>query len=136
MKLLSLDLGGKNIGWAVFLNTDLLFSGKLTLKNPCPFTNGNEFSEWLLKLIKKHKPEVIATERPFKQNPSFRGKQDWTIGYTFVLGMISKLKGIAFKLLAPTSIKKIVSGDGRADKATVRFVVNQITGREIKSLHE
>lgn len=116
MRCLSID-HGKHSGWALLEDGYYVASGRFTLNS----TSQGERS-WLLynealELMNEYKPDWIALERPVdKLNGS---TTEVLIGYYNTLLMAChtmKLNNIG---IIPTSMKKKLTGDGRAHKDKV-----------------
>lgn len=129
MLILGLD-HGRNSGYAFVENGKYIESGKFTVcdVNNTPGSLFKSFDEKSLEIIKYYKPDVLCCEKP----------NDRTNGATtmILVGYYTTLLKHAFSLniealeLHPTSVKKMITGNGFADKSDVghklaeRFNIN------------
>lgn len=113
MRILSID-HGKRSGWAYILDGELQGKGFFEVAGKGHGSMLASFEDSVKKLIDKYKPEVLCTEIP----------HDLTNGRTtrLLTGYYSILLKEAFRNYAeelelhPSSVKKMVTGDGRAEK--------------------
>jgi crossover junction endodeoxyribonuclease RuvC len=117
MIVMGIDPGINKTGVAIanykkrpkLLKLDVIKSEKGTVheKLLCIYTT-------LKSIIKKFKPQQIAIERPFvRENPDATMKISWVVGITILCAIQHKAKVF---LYPPASIKKMLTGFGRASK--------------------
>lgn len=80
----------------------------------------------LEKIIEDYKVEIILIENNYTGGSK---EVNWIIG---VIYLLAAEMGIKIRTYAPTSIKKAVSGNGRASKKEIKVAIHKIYG-EIKS---
>lgn len=87
--------------------------------------------EEVLLLIQKHKPDVFVFEKVFFSN---NAKTVIAVGQAqgVMLLAASKLK-VSVAEYAPGTIKKMITGNGRANKKEVQEHVRKILGNRVKS---
>jgi crossover junction endodeoxyribonuclease RuvC len=85
----------------------------------------------MMKLFKKHKPDVMAIEKIFFAR---NAKTAIRVGQAQGVMLLSaaKAKTEVFEY-APGQIKKVVAGDGRADKRDIQKSVRKVLGAKVRS---
>lgn len=85
----------------------------------------------MTKLIKKHKPDVMAIEKIFfARNAKTAIRVGQALGVMLLSAEEMKTEIAEY---APGQIKKIVTGDGRADKKIVQKFVRKKLGAKVRS---
>lgn len=85
----------------------------------------------MMSLLDKFHPDVLAVERLFFAT---NAKTAMSVGQAQGIIMFSAaLKDVDIVEYAPGTVKKVISGDGRADKKTVQKFVRKILGARVKS---
>ncbi|MEK7526523.1 MAG: crossover junction endodeoxyribonuclease RuvC [Patescibacteria group bacterium] len=85
----------------------------------------------LNSLIERVKPDIFAIERVFFAT---NAKTAIAVGQAIGVMMLSaSFAGLAVIEYAPGTIKKSISGDGRADKKKMQAAVRQLLGAKVKS---
>lgn len=112
IKILALDIA-TTTGWACGKGINLSY-GHLTV-GPCDNLSDKffRFHNLMEKFIDIKKPEVIAIEQPF-----IRGYAStyWLCGTCAIAEMLAASRRISVIKFSPTTIKKFVTGSGRASK--------------------
>ncbi len=136
MRIFGIDPSVRVLGWGVVEKQDGSFR---YVASDTVYTNPQEtMSMRLSKLFKKleslideYSPNLIAIETAFlKDDPSAFLKLSNVQGVVMALAGI---KGIELKEVAPTLVKKTLTGNGRAGKEQVRnMVVNVLLNQGIK----
>ncbi|MBL7036560.1 crossover junction endodeoxyribonuclease RuvC [Candidatus Microgenomates bacterium] len=84
-----------------------------------------------LKLLKIHKPDIFAIEKVFFAT---NAKTAIAVGQAIGVMLLAASKtGITVFEYAPGTIKKMVTGSGRASKKEVQVAVRKIMGNHVKS---
>lgn len=84
-----------------------------------------------LGLFKKHSPDVVAIEKIFF---AANAKTAIAVGQAQGVMLLAAAKGkVKVAEYAPSSIKKIVTGSGRADKKTMQKALRKILGAKVRS---
>jgi crossover junction endodeoxyribonuclease RuvC len=87
--------------------------------------------EETLALIKKHKPDVFVFEKVFFSN---NAKTVIAVGQAQGVMLLAASKGkVHVEEYAPGTIKKMITGSGRANKKEVQEHVRRILGNRVKS---
>lgn len=82
-------------------------------------------------LIKKIKPDIIAIEKLFfATNAKTAMSVGQAIGVIIFTAAQNKIEIVEY---APGTIKKMVAGDGRADKKMVQHAVREVLGPKVRS---
>lgn len=141
--VLGIDQGLANCGYA-FVNAEneIICSG--TIKTDKSLSKGHRLElieKELTKLIKKYKPEIVSCEKLFFNIPNSQGrsKSNAMMDVNMVSGIIQLIvakEQITFIDFAPTTIKKLTTGNGRAKKDEVRKTVIEKTKYKPNTEHE
>jgi len=85
----------------------------------------------MMKLFKKYKPDVMAIEKVFfARNAKTAIRVGQAQGVMLLSAARSKTEVFEY---APGQIKKIVAGDGRADKKDIQKSVRKVLGARVRS---
>jgi crossover junction endodeoxyribonuclease RuvC len=85
----------------------------------------------LKKIIKQGKPDVIAIERLFFAT---NAKTAMDVGRASgILLYTAACSGLEVFEYAPMTIKKIIAGNGKADKKTVQKALRKVLGAKVRS---
>ncbi len=133
MRIFGIDPSVRVLGWGVvemqeqsfrYIASDTLYT------NPAETVSvrlGKLFKK-LDSLLDQYLPNVVALEGIFVQNdPSATFKLGYVQGIVMAM---SGMKGIPLKEMAPTLVKKTLTGTGRAGKDQVRSMVLNILGNQ------
>ncbi|MFA9372972.1 crossover junction endodeoxyribonuclease RuvC [Poseidonibacter sp.] len=138
MKILGIDPGTRNCGYAIIekngRETKLIEAGLIKIKTVVLQEQIVEMSEGFDLIFKKHKIDEVSVEDMFYAfNPKtviklaqFRG--------AISLKILQEIGN--FAEYTPLQVKKAVTGNGKADKTQVAFMVKKLLGikKEIKPL--
>lgn len=138
MNILGIDPGTKNCGYAIIKGENnkisLLEAGLIKIKEKNLQYQIADFNEGINLILANHKIDSVAIEDIFfAYNPKT------------VLKLAQFRGAISFKIIqelgnfaeyTPLQVKKTLTGNGKADKTQVAFMVKRILGisREIKPL--
>lgn len=133
-RVMAFDLSLTNSGWAVGDVTDnkltVVDFGSIGTKRWAKEGTGkrlHKFAEEIERIYKKYQPDSVAKERSFSNGRIKATQQIFKVNG--VWEMLSHLEAHdAFKEYAATSVKKELTGDGRASKPQVRTAVESILG--------
>lgn len=119
-KIIGIDVGTNNLAVSVFYNTDLKYYKML--KNKKSLSSGEKLlniEKFLRKLFAEEKPNTIVVEGTFWNPREARG-------YSYVSAAIGIIQMVAWEVLhiepvkiQPSSVKKLITGNGRAKKEEV-----------------
>ncbi len=129
--ILALDIS-LNVGWALGTEGNLTF-GTRTFQaySHNPALCGRHFRRWMMEFVTEHEPTDIIIERPF-----FRGVNSWLLsGLAWEVWRVAELRNLPMKDYHATSIKKHVTGSGRAKKPEVMKAIRE-RGYKITNDHE
>jgi len=91
----------------------------------------NKIFEGTLSILKKLKPEVFVFEKIFFANNAKTAMAvSQAQGVMLLAAAWSKLPVVGY---APGTIKKVITGDGRATKADVQKSIRKILGAKVRS---
>ncbi len=136
MRIFGIDPSVRVLGWGVIERDEQSFryvASDTVYTNPC-----ESMSVRLSKLFKKldvlideYCPKIIALETAFlKSDPSAFLKLSHVQG---IVMAIAGIKGIELREVAPTLVKKTLTGTGKAGKEQVRsMVINVLLNQGIK----
>ncbi len=136
MIILGIDPGTATTGFGILKERDggidVLEWGLIeTKKEELPEARLGKIYEEMLSLLEKHKPDVLVMEKVF-----FSSNAKTVIRVGQAQGVIL-LSAAAFKTkvaeYAPGTIKKVIAGNGRADKIEMQKAVRKHLGNHIKS---
>ncbi len=138
MLILGIDPGTATTGFGVIEKLEKGFKvvewGLIeTTKESTPEVRLVKIHEDLNNLIKRVKPDVFAIERVFFAT---NAKTAIAVGQAIGVMMLSaSYAGLAVVEYAPGTIKKAISGDGRADKKKMQVAIRELLGEKVKSEH-
>lgn len=135
MIILGIDPGTTSIGYAVLKDEggslSLLAADKVKISSHHAADRLKELWQEIKKVIARWKPDVAALERLF-----FAKNQKTALAVAEARGVIlltTALAGLKVYEYTPLEIKKIVTGDGQADKIQVQKMM-RLTLPEAKNL--
>ncbi len=135
MLILGIDPGTTSAGYALLENQSnklkVLTAGLIKVGSSKGEERLKEIHNGVRNLIKDWRPQILALERLF-----FASNQKTAIDVAQARGVIlltAALAGLKVYEYTPLEIKKIVSGDGKADKGQVKKILG-LTLPEVKSL--
>ncbi|MDO8537100.1 MAG: crossover junction endodeoxyribonuclease RuvC, partial [bacterium] len=124
MKILGIDPGTTSIGYAVIETAPtpvLLTSGLVSIRSMSDAERLQELYHELQKLIKKWGPKLAAIEKLFfAKNVKTAIAVSQARGVAMLTTSLAELKVYEY---TPLEIKKVITGDGKADKAQVQKMV-------------
>lgn len=137
MRVLGIDPGTATTGYGVIeikkdgIYETIKFDLIETNKDGSPGKRLQEIYIEMLKIFKKYKPDVMAIEKLFF---AANAKTAMRVGQAqgIMLLAAAKNKTEVYEY-APGTIKKIISGDGRADKREIQRHLRKILGNKIRS---
>lgn len=136
MLILGIDPGTATTGYG-FLKTSgekfeaLEFGLIETKENGDPGQRLLEIHDKMMLLLKKYNPDVVAIEKLFfATNAKTAMRVGQAHGVMLYTSSKAKLKCFEY---APGTIKKMVAGDGRADKKEVQRAVRNYLGAKVRS---
>jgi len=121
-KILAIDPGTREMGIALLEGEKLIYHGVMEIRNgsKSPHEKLREGRKIILRLIKDFKPHILVVEKAF-----FANNRTASLLNVFVdeIIAISKRKNLKVISYAPTTVRKFICGDGRADKRTQSEVI-------------
>ncbi|OGM12421.1 crossover junction endodeoxyribonuclease RuvC [Candidatus Woesebacteria bacterium RBG_16_34_12] len=136
MLILGIDPGTATTGFGVLRinkkDFEVVDFGLIeTDKNGEPGKRLIEIHKRLTVIIREHSPDVIAIERLFFAS---NAKTAMRVGqaHGVMIFTAAKEKKQVFEY-APASIKKIITGNGRADKKTMQKKLRKVFGAKVRS---
>lgn len=136
MIILGIDPGTATTGWGLVQvetpqKLKVVKYGLIeTDKNGSPAKRLASINAQLSYLIEKHKPDIFAMEKLFFAT---NAKTAIRVGQAQgVMLMAAASAGLPVYEYAPGNIKKVVSGNGRADKLMVQKAVRKVLGAKIR----
>jgi crossover junction endodeoxyribonuclease RuvC len=136
MLILGIDPGTATTGYGVLEVKNkgykaLKFGLIETDSNGTPSKRLVNIHRQLSKIIKEYKPEILSIEKLFfATNRKTAMRVSQAVGVILFTAAKTNTKVVEY---APGTIKKIVAGDGRADKKKVQKEVRKHLGPQIKS---
>lgn len=136
MLILGIDPGTATTGFGVIRveknNQEVVDFGLIeTDKNGSPGKRLKIIHIEMKKLLRKHKPDVMAIEKIFfARNAKTAIRVGQALGVMLLSAEEMKTEIVEY---APGRIKKIVTGDGRADKKIIQKFVRKALGAKVRS---
>jgi len=118
-KILAIDPGTKYMGYA-FFDKKLIYHGVIVIKDGTPTQKLKEGRKAILRLIKDFRPNVLAVEMAFFGNNKTAGIMNVLVREIMSIGRRKGLRVISY---APTTVRKFICGDGRADKKALSEII-------------
>lgn len=119
-KILAIDPGTKEMGIAFFDNGELIYHGVSVIKDGSPNEKLKEGKRIIQRLIKDFKPNILVVEKAFFGNNKTAAIMNVFVSEIISIGKRKELKVISY---APTTVRKFICGDGRADKKALSEVI-------------
>ncbi len=131
MKIMGVDPSLNNTGYAVIdENYSLLDYGVIKTKDAELEDKLVEIHEKLLEKLKEWEPDYFVMEDTFyHRNPDTAIKLGAVKG---VCLLTARMNGVEILTLPPTRVKLSITGDGRANKEKVAFMVNKILKLDVR----
>lgn len=136
MLILGIDPGTATTGYGLLrvekTSYSVIRSGLIeTKKDVAPSLRLNEIHKNVLKIMKEFKPDVMAIEKLFFAT---NVKTAIRVGQAQGILLLSaaKFNTEVFEY-APGTIKKIIAGDGRADKKDIQKSIRKFLGNGVRS---
>lgn len=129
MIILGIDPGTATTGWAIIKGEknkqQLIACGLLeTSKNTSQSERLLKIYEGILKIIKKHKPTVLAIEKLFfNTNQKTALLVGQTHGVIRLAGAKNKIKTVEY---TPLEVKMAITGYGRAEKKQIQYMIEKL----------
>jgi len=121
-KILAIDPGTRVMGIAFLDKGKLVYHGVKEIRNggKSPQEKLNEGRKIILRLIRDFKPQVLVVEKAF-----FAQNRNAALLNVFVdeIKAIGKRKGLKVVSYAPSTVKKLICGNGRASKRELSKVI-------------
>jgi crossover junction endodeoxyribonuclease RuvC len=120
-KILAIDPGTRQIGVALLEKQKLIYHGVTGVKRQkSPSQTLKEGREIILRLIKDFEPQILVVEKTFFANNRNSSLLNVFADEIKAIGKKKRLKVLSF---APNTVKKFITGNGRASKAEVAKVI-------------
>ncbi len=120
-RILAIDPGTKNIGFALLDKGQLVHYGVKTIRQMnSPHDKLREGRKIILKLIDDFRPQVLVVEKTFFANN--RNSALLNVFADEIKG-VGKRKGLRVQSLATNTVRKIICGNGAASKDDVAIAV-------------
>lgn len=119
-KILAIDPGTKHMGFAFFDRGELVYHGVSVIKDGTPDEKLKEGRKIIIRLIKDFRPNVLVVEKAFFGKNKTAAIMNVFVGEIMSIGRKKELKVISY---APTTVRKSICGNGRADKKALSEVI-------------
>jgi crossover junction endodeoxyribonuclease RuvC len=131
---LGVDPGSRCAGWAVVGGTShhplLIASGEIVLPERRPFAERLcLLHEEILVVVERHAPTEAAVESPF-HGASARSALQLAHARGAILAALGKASVPVFEY-SPATVKKAVTGNGRAEKGQVQTMINRLVQGDV-----
>jgi crossover junction endodeoxyribonuclease RuvC len=120
MKILAIDPGTREMGIALLEGPSLVYHGVKIIKNRrSAHEILGEGRRIILRLLNDFRPAVLVVEKTF-----FASKRSALLNvFADEIRALGKRKGLKVVSFAPNTVKKFISGNGRASKEEVAQVI-------------
>jgi crossover junction endodeoxyribonuclease RuvC len=120
-RVLAIDPGIREMGIALIEDEKLVYHGVESIQNgkdtKCTLKEGRRL---VLRLIEDYRPDILAVEKTYFAN----NKKAAVLNlFAIVIMAIGRRKGLEVVCYAPSTVKKFITGNGRASKLDVAKVV-------------
>lgn len=133
--ILALDIS-LYTGWAAGRGGDVAFGSRdFSSRNHDYAVVGRRFHEWVADLITEHEPTVLVIERPFFAPGLTQASRRLLSGMVWEAHRVAEIREVKREEYSPSTIKKHITGNGRAGKDDVMRAV-QALGHKISNDHE
>ena len=120
-KILAIDPGTKEMGIAFLQGIDLVYHGVKSMRlRQSPHEVLREWRAYVLKLLRDFAPDGLVTEKTFFANNKNAALLNV---FTDEIKAIGRREGGHVQSFAPSTVKKCVTGNGRASKEEVAKVI-------------
>jgi crossover junction endodeoxyribonuclease RuvC len=121
VKILAIDPGTRYMGVALLEGERLIYHGVKEIRNDgSPHEKLIEGRRIILRLINDFGPDILVIERSFFANNKTASLLHVFIGEIKAIAKRKELKVISY---APTTVRKFICGNGRADKKALSEVI-------------
>jgi len=120
VKILAIDPGTRYMGVAFLEGEKLVYHGVSVIKGELPHEKLAEGRKIILRLIKDFRPHVLVVEKAFFANNRTASLLNVFVDEIIAIGRRKELKVISY---APTTVRKFICGNGRADKRALSEVI-------------
>ncbi|MBI4032582.1 crossover junction endodeoxyribonuclease RuvC [Candidatus Berkelbacteria bacterium] len=119
--ILAIDPGTRYVGIAVLDDKDLIYQGVKTLpRRQSPDDGLSQVQAFTLRLINDFRPGLLVIERAFMVRSRTAGLLNVTVDEMRAIGV---RHGLTVRILAPSTVRKRLCGNGRATKRDVARAV-------------
>ncbi|NIM01029.1 MAG: crossover junction endodeoxyribonuclease RuvC [Acidobacteria bacterium] len=134
LTILGVDPGSLATGWALLAGTPerprLVASGVIRPRRGIPFGERlATIQDRFVEILAEHRPLHAAVETPF-HGASARAALQLAHARGVILASLSR-EGISTVEYSPAEVKKTVTGNGRATKEQVAYMVERLAGTRI-----
>lgn len=127
MKIMGLDPGISATGYGIILNSKKTICGTIRPTEKNYYKKIAEICDKIRTLIIHYQPDIVSLEKAFYQkNVASLIKISELRGAILFLLLQRKVKFIEY---TPAQIKLVTTGNGRASKQQVRFIIERILAR-------
>lgn len=120
-RVLAIDPGTHKMGVAVLEGGELIYHGVLVIgRHSSPHGRLKECRQLVLRLIRDFEPKTLAVEKAFFSNNRNSALLNVLVDEIRAIGRRKRLVSASY---APSSVKKFITGSGRASKEAVARVV-------------
>lgn len=120
-RILAIDPGTREMGVALLEGDKLVYHGVKSIKRgKSPHETLLEGRREILRLIEDYQPDTLAVEKTFFANNKNAAVLNVFADEFVAIGKKQKLEVVAF---APSTVKKFITGNGRASKKEVAMIV-------------
>lgn len=120
-RILAIDPGTRNLGYALLSGSELAYHGVKVIKRQLsPHETLEAGRQAVISLIENLEPSILAVEKTFVGNTRRTALLNV---FADEIKAIGRRRGLAVVAYAPSTIKKLICGNGWADKREVAKAV-------------
>ena len=108
------------MGFAFFDKDELVYHGVSVIKEGSPNEKLREGKKVILRFIKDFRPNILVVEKTFFGKNKTAAIMNVFVSEIMSIGRKKELKVISY---APTTVRKFICGNGRADKKALSEVI-------------
>ncbi|MGQ9465732.1 MAG: crossover junction endodeoxyribonuclease RuvC [bacterium] len=132
MKIMGLDPGISATGYGIILNSKKTKCGTIRPTEKNYYKKIAEICDKIRTLIIQYQPDIVSLEKAFYQkNVASLIKISELRGAILFLLLQRKVKFVEY---TPAQIKLVTTGNGRASKQQVRFIIERILTKDKKRI--
>lgn len=120
LKILAIDPGTRNVGFALLDNSRLIHYGVKTILAAKPQDKLKQGKGYVKRLMEDYQPDILAVEKTYFENNK---NSELLNTFTSQIQLIGRNRGVKVLSIATNSVRKAICGNGAASKDEVAIAV-------------